>query len=253
MSEPTKTIEGWYALHDFRQFNWPAWKAADPADRESALVEWRALSQSHRELSSVGQGGYGAFTIAGHKADLLWLHFRPTLSELTEAKTAFSRTRLADFTTTPYSYVSIVELSSYLAQPGVPPDDDPKLLPRLHPNPPATSSICFYPMNKRREGIDNWYMLDMQKRVELMRQHGLIGREYAGKVSQVITGSMGLDDWEWGVTLYADDPLQFKKLIYEMRFDETSARFAEFGPFYVGQSATDEDIIRQLTIETRSM
>jgi chlorite dismutase len=89
-------------------------------------------------------------------------------------------------------------------------------------------------MNKKREGSDNWYMLSMEERRNFMRNHGMIGRQYAGKVKQIITGSVGLDDWEWGVTLFADDALQFKKLVYEMRFDETSARFAEFGEFFVG-------------------
>ena len=89
-------------------------------------------------------------------------------------------------------------------------------------------------MDKRRDGEDNWYMLDMEHRRSLMRSHGLIGRSYAGKVKQFITGSVGLDDYEWGVTLFSDDMLQYKKLIYEMRFDEVSARYGDFGAFYVG-------------------
>lgn len=89
-------------------------------------------------------------------------------------------------------------------------------------------------MDKKREGNDNWYMLDMETRRKLMYSHGLIGRSYAGKVKQIISGSVGLDDYEWGVTLFADDVLQFKKLIYEMRFDEVSARYGVFGSFFVG-------------------
>jgi chlorite dismutase len=101
-------------------------------------------------------------------------------------------------------------------------------------------------MNKKRDGPDNWYSLEAPERGELMRAHGRTGRRYAGKVSQIVTGSIGLDDWEWGVTLFADDPIQFKKLIYEMRFDEVSARFAEFGPFYVGRRLRAEDLRRWL-------
>jgi hydrogen peroxide-dependent heme synthase len=97
-------------------------------------------------------------------------------------------------------------------------------------------------MNKKRDGEDNWYMLSMEDRREMMKSHGMIGRSYAGKVRQIITGSVGLDDWEWGVTLFGEDPLQFKKLVYEMRFDEASARFGEFGPFYVGNYLTQEDL-----------
>ncbi|MNP32403.1 putative heme peroxidase [compost metagenome] len=105
---------------------------------------------------------------------------------------------------------------------------------RLQPILPKSNHICFYPMNKKRDLGDNWYMLSMDERREMMRSHGLIGRSYAGKVKQIITGSVGLDDWEWGVTLFSDDALQFKKLVYEMRFDEVSARYGEFGAFYVG-------------------
>jgi chlorite dismutase len=97
-------------------------------------------------------------------------------------------------------------------------------------------------MSKKREGSENWYSLSADQRADLMRAHGRTGRRYAGKVSQIVTGSIGLDDWEWGVTLFSDDPLQFKRLVYEMRFDEVSARFAEFGPFYVGRRLRPDDV-----------
>jgi len=99
-------------------------------------------------------------------------------------------------------------------------------------------------MNKRRAGADNWYMLSIEERQRLMHEHGLIGRRYAGRVNQIISGSIGFDDWEWGVDLFADDPLVFKKLVYEMRFDESSARYAEFGPFHVGIRAAASDLSR---------
>ena len=104
---------------------------------------------------------------------------------------------------------------------------------RLWPTIPARRYLCFYPMNKRRSGGDNWYQLPIEERRRLMHDHGMVGRRYAGQVTQIISGSVGFDDWEWGVDLFADDPLVFKKLVYEMRFDESSARFAEFGPFLV--------------------
>jgi chlorite dismutase len=109
-----------------------------------------------------------------------------------------------------------------------------KLASRLWPKIPERGYLCFYPMNKRRAGADNWYMLPLEERQRLMHDHGMIGRRYAGQVNQVISGSIGFDDWEWGVDLFADDPLVFKKLVYEMRFDESSARYAEFGPFHFG-------------------
>ncbi len=250
MSEPTQTIEGWYALHDFRTMDWTAWKRATTKEREQAIEEWVELKRAYDTLTQEQRGSFSVYTIVGHKADLLFLYFRPALEDLIACKAAFEKTRLADYLYTPYSYVSIVELSSYLARPEVSPEQDPRLLPRLHPGAPTEAAICFYPMNKRREGNDNWYMLEMKERVELMRSHGLIGRNYAGKVRQVITGSVGFDDWEWGVTLFADDPLQFKKLVYEMRFDETSARYADFGPFYVGQTLkSDDDFIRFIQVK----
>ena len=105
---------------------------------------------------------------------------------------------------------------------------------RLFMDVPQARYVCFYPMNKRRGELANWYAEPFDRRASMMREHGMIGRHYAGQVTQVISGSIGYDDWEWGVDLFAADPVVFKKLIYEMRFDEASAKFAEFGPFYTG-------------------
>jgi chlorite dismutase len=106
--------------------------------------------------------------------------------------------------------------------------------PRLWPSIPDRKYICFYPMDRRRGESKNWYQAPMAERQRMMHEHGMIGRRYADEVKQIITGSIGFDDWEWGVDLFADDPLVFKKLIYEMRFDEVSAVYALFGTFYVG-------------------
>lgn len=233
MADPAQTIEGWYALHDFRSIDWNSWKTADR--RRQALDEWTSLCAAWQAETHAGKGSFAAYKIAGSKADFLLLHFRPTLADLIECKTRFDSTALADHTVKAYSYVSIVELSAYLSRASANPADDPRLAARLFPTPPEEGAVCFYPMNKRRSGNDNWYSLPMEDRQTMMASHGQIGRKYAGAVTQVITGSVGLDDWEWGVTLFANDPLQFKKLVYEMRFDEVSARFGEFGPFYVGQ------------------
>ena len=109
-----------------------------------------------------------------------------------------------------------------------------RVMGRLFIEMPRARYVCFYPMNKRRGESVNWYSETFERRAAMMREHGMIGRHYSGKVTQVISGSIGYDDWEWGVDLFAQDPLVFKKLIYEMRFDEASAKFAEFGPFYTG-------------------
>jgi chlorite dismutase len=185
----------------------------------------------------------------GHKADLLMLHLRPGVSELHHLERAFDQTILASCTTRPTSYLSVIEISRHGSPEGPAENvqDSPYMQARLYPEIPDHSSfLCFYPMSKKREGIDNWYSLTAAERGELMRAHGRTGRHYAGRVTQIVSGSIGLDDWEWGVTLFSDDPLVFKKLIYEMRFDEVSARYADFGSFYVGQRLLNQDLSRWL-------
>jgi len=239
MGEAPKTLEGWYALHDYRTIDWASFKTLTAQEQQEAIAEFMALTSTWSEINGTRTGAFGQFTAVGHKADLLFMHMRPTMEELYEVKTQLNKTMLADYLQTPYSYFSIVELGSYMAKPGVDAETDEYLQSRLKPEIPEMPHICFYPMNKKREGTDNWYMTPADERGLMLRDHGMIGRTYADKVKQIITGSMGLDDWEWGVTLFAHDVLQFKKLIYEMRFDESSARFAEFGPFLLGSRLDD--------------
>ncbi|MBO2943861.1 heme-dependent peroxidase [Paenibacillus sp. F411] len=242
MNEAAMTLEGWYALHDFRSIHWPAWKAADEEERAVALEELNEFLSAWEATGESKQGSTAVYTIVGQKADFVLMHLRETLEELNEIENAFNKTTFAKYTTKAYSYVSVVELSNYLAgSSGGDPMENPHVIARLKPELPKSRHICFYPMNKKRDLQDNWYMLSMDERRTMMQSHGLIGRGYAGKVKQIITGSVGFDDWEWGVTLFADDALQFKKLVYEMRFDEVSARFGEFGPFYVGNLLQADD------------
>ena len=248
MSEAAQTLEGWFALHDFRTIDWSAWKQADAAEREQAAGELRRMMEEWASVEAAKTGSTAVYAIVGQKADILFMHLRETLDELQEVETAFNKSAFADYTLPAYSYVSVVELSNYMAQPGTDPMQNPEIVARLKPILPKTRHICFYPMNKRRQGSDNWYMLPIDERREMMRSHGMTGRKYAGKVRQIITGSVGFDLWEWGVTLFADDPLQFKKLVYEMRFDEVSARFGEFGDFYVGNLLTADKLGELLSI-----
>lgn len=242
MNEAVQTLDGWYALHDFRAINWQSWTSISELERNSAIHELHSMLNDWRQIEQEKQGSTAFYSIVGQKADFMMMHLRESLEELNELENAFNKTMFAQYTIPTYSYVSVVELSSYMAKPGTDPMQDPDILARLKPTLPKSKHICFYPMNKKREGSDNWYMLSMDERRTMMRNHGMIGRSYAGKVKQIITGSIGLDDWEWGVTLFADDPLQFKKLVYEMRFDEVSARFGEFGEFYVGNLLTGEKL-----------
>ncbi|MFD2670664.1 hydrogen peroxide-dependent heme synthase [Marinicrinis sediminis] len=239
-NEAAKTLDGWYALHDFRQMDWEAWKLADESVKQHALESFSALRKQYAEVEAQQKGSYAQYYILGQKADFVFLHLRETMNEIGELERAFNQSAIAPFLLPAHSYVSVVELSNYMGKPGTDPMENPEILARLKPVLPKAGHICFYPMNKKRDLQDNWYMLSMDERRAMMRSHGLIGRSYAGKVKQIITGSIGFDDWEWGVTLFAEDPLQFKKLIYEMRFDEVSARFGEFGEFFVGNLIQEE-------------
>lgn len=242
-----ETLEGWFALHDLRRIDFGALGRIDDADREKVLAEAASVIADAVALNDAGAGQSLLYSVIGHKADLLMVHLRPDVAQLHELERSFDRTMLAGICTRPYSYLSVIEVSRHAAPEGTAEnvEDSPYIQARLYPEIPERSEyICFYPMSKRREGADNWYRLEQSERAELMRDHGRTGRKYAGRVSQIVSGSMGLDDWEWGVTLFADDPLQFKKLVYEMRFDEVSARFAEFGPFYVGRRMKPDDLGR---------
>jgi hydrogen peroxide-dependent heme synthase len=163
------------------------------------------------------------FAVLGHKADLGVMALGPDLARLH----GFQRELAGAPMTLIWSYTSLTERSEYT-------DDEARAQQRLYPNLPRKQVICFYPMSKRRAVGANWYELGFDERKELMGGHARVGRTYAGRVVQLITGSTGLDDWEWGVTLLADDPAALKEIVYDMRFDEVSSRYAEFGPFVTG-------------------
>jgi chlorite dismutase len=242
MSAP-ETLEGWFAFHDLRRLERPSWVGLSTDLRAKTSAEASALLAEYE--SDDGPGWSLAYSLLGHKADLLLIHLRPEAVDLHGLEQTFDQSLLAPYTTRTYSYLSVIELSRHGLREGAAENvaSSPYVQSRLYPQIPEHHEfICFYPMNKRREGDNNWYLLTSDERSDLMRAHGRTGRKYAGQVSQIITGSMGLDDWEWGVTLFADDPLVFKKLVYEMRFDEVSARFAEFGPFFVGRRSPPSDL-----------
>ncbi|MDV6379437.1 heme-dependent peroxidase [Sporosarcina sp. GW1-11] len=235
MNEAAITLDGWYVLHDFRSMDWASWKLISKEERQTAVNEFLGFLERLNEADEAKTGSHAFYTVVGQKADFMLMTLRPTMDEIQQLEAEFNKLAIADYTIPAYSYVSVVELSNYLAGES---DEDPYQNPyirgRLYPELPRSQYVCFYPMDKKREGEDNWYMLDMDQRKSLMRSHGMIGRTYAGKVKQIISGSVGFDDYEWGVTLFSDDVLQFKKLVYEMRFDEVSARYGVFGSFFIG-------------------
>ncbi|HSJ36900.1 MAG TPA: hydrogen peroxide-dependent heme synthase [Planococcus sp. (in: firmicutes)] len=249
MNEAAITLDGWYVLHDFRSMDWVSWKMLEDEERQFAINEYQAFMDKVNLADENKTGAHALYSIVGQKADLMLMLLRETMDELHELETEYNKLTLVAYTVPTYSYVSVVELSNYLAgKSEEDPYQNPHIRARLYPELQRSQYICFYPMDKRRDGDDNWYMLPMDERKDLMLSHGKIGRSYAGKVKQIISGSVGFDDYEWGVTLFADDVLQFKKLIYEMRFDEVSARYAEFGSFYVGTRLDAAKIVKFLEV-----
>ncbi|PSQ52880.1 heme-dependent peroxidase, partial [Halobacteriales archaeon SW_8_65_20] len=251
------TEEGWYALHDFRRIDWDAWRDAPDRERDRALSEGVEFLRAREDLSDADQGGSAVFSLTGHEADLMLLHLRPETEQLDRIERAFEQTALAGFTERADSYVSVTEISGYVTEEladGIENIDDDGtrnyMLQRLYPSIPDAEHVCFYPMDKRRGPEYNWYDLPFDERADLIAGHGDIGREYAGKVTQIITGSMGFDDHEWGVTLFADDPTEFKQLLADMRFDPSSSRYAEFGRFRFGRRFDPERLPELLAGES---
>jgi chlorite dismutase len=252
------TLEGYATLHQMMRFRWSAWRALGERDRRDISSEAsRLLARMEADSEGKPDGQSALFSLLGHKGDLMLVHFRPSFDQLNQAELDVARLRLNDFLEPATSYLSVIELGLYestlktykaLADRGVEPHSGEwnqaiaetiarqkeAMRPRLFPTIPPNRYICFYPMDRRRGEDKNWYTLPMEERQRQMNEHGLVGRRYTGEVKQIVTGSIGFDDWEWGVDLFADDPLVFKKLIYEMRFDQVSAVYALFGSFYIG-------------------
>jgi chlorite dismutase len=256
--DPPPTEEGWFVLHDFRTVDWDAWQAADSGDRTAAVEAGEALLNSAEAVEDAEEGASTTYAVLGHKADLAMVHLRPTVEHLDALERQFETSALGPFTEQASSFVSVTEVSGYTTpdafeEGGIEAIEDAGLRnymqTRLRPSIPDADYLSFYPMDKRRGPEDNWYDLSFDERAEHMHAHGEIGRDYAGSVTQVITGSIGLDDWEWGVTLFSNDAAQFKRLLYEMRFDPSTSRFAEFGPFYTGRRLAPEALEHYLAGE----
>ena len=249
------TLEGSAVLHQFFRFDWKAWRSSADGKRSEIVGEFTAALDK-MQRSSDGRVQTGLFSQLGHKGDLILVHFRDSLEALNQVELHLAQTALYDYLTPTHSYVSVVELGLYessrktyeaAAAKGFA-EHTPEwnaeieaslkrgadaMRPRLFPTMPDTKYLCFYPMDRKRGEQINWYTVPFADRQRMMHEHGMIGRRYGDQVKQIITGSIGMDDWEWGVDLFADDPVVFKKLIYEMRFDEVSAIYALFGQFFI--------------------
>jgi chlorite dismutase len=251
------TLEGSAVLHQFFRFDWAKWKSCAEGDRARIADEAKKALKKLERANADGPVGTALFSQLGHKGDLMLIHFRDSLEALNQVELDLAQTEFFDYLEQRHSYVSVVELGLYessrktyeaAAEKGFAAHTaewnaeiavslqrgNEAMKSRLYPSVPEAKYLCFYPMDRKRGEQVNWYTVPFTERQRMMHEHGLIGRRYGDVVKQIITGSIGMDDWEWGVDLFANDPVVFKKLIYEMRFDEVSAVYALFGQFYIG-------------------
>jgi len=255
--------EGWGVLHLFFHLRREALE--DPA------AAGKDLAARLRAFGARDDQQVLAFSVLGAKADLGLMLLCPDLSRLDQFSVELATAPIGPALLASASYVSLTERSEYAAtvedesrrlvdEEGLA-EGDPEHAEalrafadraatyaehRLHPRLPQRRMLGFYPMSKRRAGADNWYQLDFAARKGLMQGHAAVGRGFRGRVLQLITTSTGLDDWEWGVTLLADDPKALRDIVYEMRFDEVSARYAEFGPFVTGLVLDPDELVAHL-------
>ena len=270
VAHPPETVEGWYALHQLFRVDRALLRESGDAAAAALLDDGRQLLEA---LRAPAEGGWTAlFDVIGSEADVMIVHFRPTLDAIGDAQRRLRDEPLSAALDPVYTFLSVTEAGLYhvtaelaraaAARGGAVGDDQYRTelaervraeqasahaRRRLYPPLPAELPyVCFYPMSKRRAVGQNWYALTLDERSRLMQTHGTTGRRYAGRVQQVISGAIGFDAWEWGVTLFAKDPLDFKRIVTEMRFDEVSAQYAEFGEFFVGKRIEAADWVARL-------
>lgn len=227
MPEALSPTNGWGVVHLFCQ-------PSDDVDREAIVGAVKTLEADDHQVVPVAT--------LGHKADVVFMALGPDLWRLRQFQTELQLAGLVVVD----SFVSLTEISEY-AQ-GVPDElKQARLFPQLPPE--GKRAFCFYPMSKRRVPGQNWFTLPYEERKDLMYAHGKSGRAFSGRVLQVVTGAAGVDDWEWGVTLFAVHPDDLKEVVYTMRFDEASAIYAEFGPFVTGMVGALDEVLDAIGID----
>ena len=269
--QPLVPREGWHVIHLFYHIDHGQWALLSDEERREAKTN---LTELVGEIRATPDTHLLAFSVATPKADLGFMLLTPDLQVANQYEKQLTLSLGPDILTPVYSYLSQTESSEYtttreqygeetlVAEKGLTPGSDEYqsalkefdermahyLNHRLYPVLPDWPVICFYPMSKRRSGADNWYSLPFAERKKLMAGHARTGRTYSGRILQLISGSTGLDEHEWGVTLLAKDTIDIKAIVYEMRFDEVSARFGEFGDFYIGIQLPLDILFRRLCL-----
>ena len=235
LSKAVRTAEGWHSQHMIFRIDFNAWKKWSSEDKAAAKAELKAYIADLEAEHVAEKSSYAFYSINGQKGDiLLWL-LQPTLEDIYVWELRFRKLKIAEVLEYTFSYTSVTELSNYLKNNLASPEVHKKLYPHI----PKDKYICFYNMSKKREHGENWFILPMEERGKMMRAHGQLGRTYLDVLSEYTTGGCGLDMWEWGITLMGNDDIQFKKIVYDMRFEEASARFGIFSDFYVGTIMDD--------------
>jgi peroxiredoxin len=262
--------QGWHCLHLFYRIEYGAWQLLGDDEQRDAKVRLSSLVQETRALPSTQ---LLSLSVVTPKADLGFMLITPDLQVANQIEKKLSLALGADVLSAVYSYLSLTEESEYKASAeeyaavleneqkigrGTPEFEKSMATfeermkhyrhDRVYPTLPDWPLVCFYNMSKRRGEQRNWYALPFDERRKLMLGHGAVGRQYAGKVKQLITGSTGLDDAEWGVTLFANDTFQIKSIVYEMRFDPVSADYGEFGEFFIGLQLPLDELFRRLQL-----
>ena len=258
--------EGWHVLHLFYRIDHASWHLLS---KEEQIEAKTALSSLVQQIRATEETQLLTFSIVSPKADLGFMLLTPDLHYANAVEKRLSLSFGDDVLAPVFSFYSLTERSEYTMsdeeyRAGLEKEKSPEeidasskefrarmdkyLHDRLYPNLPDWPVFCFYPMSKRRGEQENWYRSPFEDRKQLMTGHGRVGRQYAGRVRQLITGATGLDDWEWGVTLFAQDVFEIKSIVYEMRFDEVSARFAEFGEFFIGLQLPLDQLFQRLLL-----
>jgi len=268
---PLVPREGWHVMHLFYQIDHSQWSLLSDDEKRAAKTRLTELVQ---EIRATKDTHLLTFAIATPKADIGFMLLTPDLQVATGYEKQLTLSLGPEILSPVYSYLSMTESSEYtttsaqyaadtlIGEKGLTEGSTEfqqamkefeermahYLKHRLYPVLPDWPAICFYPMSKRRTGADNWYSLPYETRRELMGGHARTGRTYSGRILQLITGSTGLDEYEWGVTLLAKDTIDIKSIVYEMRFDEVSARYAEFGDFYIGMQLPLDELFRRVCL-----